>query len=69
MSDEAGDLVPQRFAGDESDLLDDPLVGVEIEVQSGVVLLDDDPSGLLHGLGTNARHPESIICEKFASIQ
>ena len=29
---------------------------MEIEVQFGVVLLDDDPGGLLDRLGTNAAH-------------
>ena len=37
-------------------LLNDPLVGVKIEVQLGVVLLDDDPGGLLDCLGANATH-------------
>jgi hypothetical protein len=32
------------------------LVGVEVECELGVVLLDDDPGGLLHRLRTNATH-------------
>ena len=45
-------------------LFDDPLVGVEIEVQLGVVLFDDDPSGLFDRLGTNSAHFEAKTCEK-----
>ncbi len=41
-------------------LLDDPLVGVEVEVELGVVLLDDDPGGLLHRLGADAAHGEAV---------
>ena len=37
-------------------LLNNPLVSVEIEVQFGVVLLDDDPGGLFDCLGANATH-------------
>ena len=37
-------------------LLNDPLVGVEIEVQLGVVLLDYDPGGLLDCLGAYTAH-------------
>jgi hypothetical protein len=32
------------------------LVGVEVECELGVVLLDDDPGGLLHRLRTHATH-------------
>merc|ERR1719509_483256 len=56
MGDEASDLVAEGFGGDESDLLDDPLVGVEVQGELGVVLLDQDPGGLLHGLGSDASH-------------
>ena len=37
-------------------LLNDPLVGVKIEVQLGVVLLDDHTGGLLDRLGSNTSH-------------
>ena len=49
-------LVAERLGGDECHFLDDPLVGVEVEGQLGVVLLDDDPSSLLHGLRSDAAH-------------
>lgn len=52
--DSPRDLVAQRFAGDDGDLLAHALVGVEVAAQPGVVLLDDDPSGLLHRLGPDA---------------
>lgn len=56
VSDESGNLVPQRLSGDEGHFLDDPLVGVEVQGQLSVVLLDDDPGGLLDGLGADATH-------------
>ena len=49
-------LVAEGLRGDDGDLLDDPLVSVEVEGQLGVVLLDDDPSSLLHGLCSDAAH-------------
>ena len=52
--DVPGDLVPQRFAGDNGDFFTDSLVGVEVECQSSVVLLDDQLGSLLDGLGANA---------------
>lgn len=58
MSDESGNLVPQRLGGDESHFFDDALVDVEVEGELGVVLLNDDPGGLLDGLGADATHLE-----------
>lgn len=54
MRDIAGYLVPKVFAGDDGDFLSHALVGVEVITQARVVLLDDDPGRLLHGLGANA---------------
>lgn len=50
------DLVAQRFAGDDGDLLAHPLVDVEVIAQARVVLLDDDPRGLLDRLGPDSTH-------------
>lgn len=47
-------LVAQRFAGDDGDVFTHSLVGVEVAAQAGVVLLDDDPGGLLHRLGPDS---------------
>lgn len=47
-------LVAQRLAGDDGDLLAHPFVGVEVTAQAGVILLDDDPGGLLHCLGPDS---------------
>ncbi len=49
-----GDLVAQLLAGDDGDLLAHALVRVEVAAQPGVVLLNDDPGGLLHRLGPDA---------------
>jgi len=48
------DFVAQGLAGDDCDFLANPLVGVEVIAQPGVVLLNDDPGGLLHGLGPDS---------------
>jgi len=56
MSNKSGDLIPQWLGGDKGHFFDDPLVGVEVQRQLGVVLLDDDPGGLLDGLGSNSAH-------------
>ena len=56
LESQLGYLVAERLGGDDGDLLDDPLVGVEVESELGVVLLDDDPSSLLHGLCSDAAH-------------
>lgn len=52
-------LVTQRFARDDGDLLTHPLVGVEVVAQSCIVLLDDHPGGLLDRLG-----PDSTLEEE-----
>ena len=57
VGDEASNLVPRGLVRDESHFFDDPLVDVEVQGQLGVVLLDDDPGGLLDSLGADAAHP------------
>lgn len=47
-------LVTELLAGNNGDLLAHALVGVEIVAQARVVLLNDDPGRLLHGLGADA---------------
>jgi hypothetical protein len=49
-------LVAQALGGDNSDLITDTLVGLEVQGELGVVSLNDDLGGLLDGLGTNATH-------------
>ena len=49
VSDEASDL-----GGVQSDLLDDPLVGIEVKL--GVVILDQDPGSLRPSLGSDTSH-------------
>ena len=41
-----GDLVAESFGRDDGDLLADALVGVEVEGELGVVLVDDDLGSL-----------------------
>jgi hypothetical protein len=52
----SGDLVPEPLGSDDSDLVTDPLVGLEVERELGVVTLDDDLGGLLDGLCADATH-------------
>ena len=49
-------LVAERLGGDDGNLLNDPLVGVEVEGELRVVLLNDDTSSLLDGLGSDTAH-------------
>ena len=69
MSDESGNLIPQRLGGDESHFLDDALVGVEVQGELRVVLLNDDPGGLLDGLGADATHLEIEISTRKERIK
>jgi hypothetical protein len=69
---EPGDLVPQTLRLNDGNLLRNALVGVKVERKTVVILLDDDPGGLLDGLGTNATYegetPESVRrCETASS--
>lgn len=50
-SGEAGNLVAQALGLDDRHLLADALVGVEVQRQALVVLLDDDPAGPQQGAG------------------
>jgi hypothetical protein len=47
---EAGNLVAETLGGDDGDLIEDPLVDLEIEGELGVVSLNDDLGRLLDGL-------------------
>jgi hypothetical protein len=49
-----GDLVPKPLGRDHSDLIDQPLVGVEVEGETRVVSLDEDARGPLDGLGADS---------------
>lgn len=52
---EAGDLVAQALRGDNGDLINDLLVRVEVHrVEARVVLLNENASGALGGLGADA---------------
>lgn len=53
-----GDLwcLPQALGGDDGDFIADPLVGLEVEGQAGVVPLNEDLRRLLDGLGADATH-------------
>ena len=47
-------LVAQCFAGDDSNFFTNSLVDVEVIAKSGVVLFNDDSSGLFHRLGPDS---------------
>ena len=49
-------LIPQPLACDDSNLIADTLVNLEVERELWVVSLDDDFSGLLDGFRTNTTH-------------
>ena len=52
-------LVAKTLGSNDGNLIANSLVGLEVESQLGVVSLDDDLSGLLDSLSTNATH----VCE------
>jgi len=54
MGGETSNLVTHTLGGGDGDLIDDTLVGVEVESKTGVVLLDDGTCGFLDGLGTDS---------------
>jgi len=61
----AGNLVPQALGWDDSNLIADALVGLEVERQPRVVLLDDYPGALLHRLRADA----TLLIRKQKSCQ
>jgi hypothetical protein len=50
----SSNLVSKTLGGDDGNITADLLVDVEVKGQLGVVLLDNDASSLLDGLGSNA---------------
>lgn len=55
-----GNLVAQTLGGNDGDLSADALVGLEVERQARVVLLDDHAAGLLDRLGAYSAHGELV---------
>lgn len=68
MSRETSDLVPQSFRWNDGDLFGDPLVGVEIGPQLGVVFFHDDSGCFLHGFCSDATHLDSFCLLKVSKI-
>ena len=63
MSGVSGNLVPEPLGRDNGNLIANPLVGLEVQRQLGVVTLNDDLGGLLDGLGSDATHFGDFLCE------
>lgn len=61
---ETGNLVSESLGGDDSDLIGNTLVGLEVESETGVVLLDESTRSSLDGLGSNSTlyTAQSIRC-------
>ena len=59
----SGDLVPEPLGCNDGNLIANPLVGLEVQRQLGVVTLNDDLGGLLDGLGSDATHFGDLYCE------
>ena len=59
-------LVAQALAGNDSNLIADALVGLEVESETRVVALDDDLGRLLDSLSPDATHFDR--CEAVVSI-
>ena len=54
MSGETSDLVTETLGGDDGDLGSNLLVGLEVQSQTRIVLLDEDLGGPLDSLSSNA---------------
>ena len=63
MSGVSGNLVPEPLGRDNGNLIANPLVGLEVQRQLGVVTLNDDLGGLLDGLSSDATHFGDLLCE------
>lgn len=63
MSGVSGNLVSEPLGGNDGDFITDPLVGLEVQRQLGVVTLNDDLGGLLDGLSSDATHFGDLLCE------
>ena len=59
-----GNLVAQRLGGDDGNLLHHTLVGLEVQRQAHVVLLNDEARSLLDGFGSHASPVCVCVCEK-----
>lgn len=57
-------LVAESLGGDSCNLITYPLICFKIQSQAGVVPLNDDLSGLLHGLSSDATHGDSSLRAK-----
>eukprot|EP00970_Alexandrium_tamarense_P004561 scaffold766_cov210-Alexandrium_tamarense.AAC.10 len=54
MGGKSSNLVAHAFGGGDGDFVNDTLVGVEVEGEAGVVLLDDGTCGFLDGFGADS---------------
>jgi hypothetical protein len=54
MGGESGDFVAHTLGGGDGDFINDTFVGVKIEGETGVVLLDDGTCGFLDGFGADS---------------
>lgn len=57
MGGKSSNLVAHAFGGGDGDFVNDTLVGVEVEGEAGVILLDDGTCGFLDGFGA-----DSLFC-------
>lgn len=58
-----GDLVAEFFARYDGDFLANSLVGVEVQTETSIVLLDEGLGGLLDRLGSNTSLLNSFTIE------
>lgn len=59
MGDITGDSVTQPLRGDDGYFISQPLVGLEVQRETRVILLDDDAGRLFDGLCPNTNLPTS----------
>ena len=64
MGGKSGNLVAHAFRGSDGNFVNETFVGVKVESETGVILLDDGPCGLFDGFGSYSLLYISRIKEK-----
>lgn len=69
MGHKPGNFVPQTLAGDNGDLLTYSLIGIKVERQSSIILLDDHPRCLFNRLGTYSALEDGTKVQLVADLE
>lgn len=67
MGGESGNLVAHALGGSDGNFVNETFVGVKVEGETGVILLDDGPCGLFDGFGSYSLMEKQKTQEKVCS--